>query len=111
MLDRMRLYIEQQEQFVEDVSHELRTPVAIIEGHLSLLNRWGKDDPEILEESLAASMQEISRMKSLVQEMLDLSREQNKWTSTMQTRDDLSERSNIPSVITSRYFIRTTLLH
>lgn len=42
MLDRMRLYIEQQEQFVEDVSHELRTPVAIIEGHLSLLNRWGK---------------------------------------------------------------------
>ena len=74
MLDRMRLYIEQQEQFVEDVSHELRTPVAIIEGHLSLLNRWGKDDPEILEESLTASMQEISRMKSLVQEMLDLSR-------------------------------------
>lgn len=74
MMDRMRLYIEQQEQFVEDVSHELRTPVAIIEGHLSLLNRWGKDDPEILEESLSASMQEISRMKSLVQEMLDLSR-------------------------------------
>jgi signal transduction histidine kinase len=74
MLDRMRRYIEQQEQFVEDVSHELRTPVAIIEGHLNLLNRWGKDDPEILEESLEASLQEISRMKSLVQEMLDLSR-------------------------------------
>ena len=35
MLDRMRLYIEQQERFVEDVSHELRTPVAIIEGHMS----------------------------------------------------------------------------
>ncbi|MFV0559504.1 MAG: ATP-binding protein [Enterococcus sp.] len=74
MLDRMRLYIEQQEQFVEDVSHELRTPVAIIEGHLSMLNRWGKDDPEILNESINASLQEITRMKSLVQEMLDLSR-------------------------------------
>lgn len=74
MLDRMRLYIEQQERFVEDVSHELRTPVAIIEGHMSLLQRWGKDDPEVLDESLAASMQEISRMKTLVQEMLDLSR-------------------------------------
>ena len=36
MLDRMRRYIEQQEQFVEDVSHELRTPVAIMEGHLNL---------------------------------------------------------------------------
>ncbi|MGX7329812.1 HAMP domain-containing sensor histidine kinase [Enterococcus bulliens] len=74
MLDRMRSYIEQQEQFVEDVSHELRTPVAVIEGHLRLLDRWGKNDPEVLEESLSASMQEISRMKVLVQEMLDLSR-------------------------------------
>lgn len=74
MLDRMGLYIESQKQFVEDVSHELRTPVAIIEGHLSMLNRWGKDDPEVLHESILASLQEISRMKTLVQEMLDLSR-------------------------------------
>ncbi|MGX7030986.1 HAMP domain-containing sensor histidine kinase [Vagococcus zengguangii] len=74
MMDRMQRFIEQQQQFVGDVSHELRTPVAVIEGHLKLLNRWGKDDPEILEESLGASLQEISRMKSLVQEMLDLSR-------------------------------------
>lgn len=74
MLDKMQLYIEQQKQFVEDVSHELRTPVAVMEGHLKLLNRWGKDDPEILDESLSASLQEIDRMKTLVQEMLDLSR-------------------------------------
>lgn len=74
MLERMRSYIEQQEQFVEDVSHELRTPVAVIEGHLNMLQRWGKDDPEVLEESIEASVQEITRMKTLVQEMLDLSR-------------------------------------
>lgn len=74
MLDKMQKYIEQQKQFVEDVSHELRTPVAVMEGHLKLLDRWGKDDPEILDESLSASLQEITRMKSLVQEMLDLSR-------------------------------------
>lgn len=74
MLDKMQKYIEQQKQFVEDVSHELRTPVAIMEGHLKLLNRWGKEDPVILDESLSASLQEIERMKSLVQEMLDLSR-------------------------------------
>ena len=74
MIDRMQKNIDSQKQFVEDVSHELRTPVAIVEGHLNLLERWGKDDPEILEESIQASVQEISRMKSLVQEMLDLSR-------------------------------------
>ncbi|WP_368251420.1 ATP-binding protein [Enterococcus sp. 2201sp1_2201st1_B8_2201SCRN_220225] len=74
MLERIRVYMELQKQFVEDVSHELRTPVAIMEGHLSMLQRWGKDDPEILEEGLSASVQELSRMKTLVQEMLDLSR-------------------------------------
>ncbi|MCW6682234.1 HAMP domain-containing histidine kinase [Aerococcaceae bacterium NML160702] len=74
LLDKIDLYVRNQKQFVEDVSHELRTPVAIVEGHLKMLNRWGKDDPEILEESISASLQEITRMKDLVQEMLDLSR-------------------------------------
>ncbi|MCK6240708.1 HAMP domain-containing histidine kinase [Lactiplantibacillus plantarum] len=74
MLDQMQRYINQQQQFVEDVSHELRTPVAIIQGHMELLNRWGKDDPQVLSESLAASLSETKRMQSLVQEMLDLSR-------------------------------------
>ena len=74
LLDKISFYISQQKHFVEDVSHELRTPVAIVEGHLKLLNRWGKDDPEVLEESLEASLAEIKRMKTLVQEMLDLSR-------------------------------------
>lgn len=74
MLDQMQRYITQQQQFVEDVSHELRTPVAIIQGHMELLNRWGKDDPQVLSESLAASLSETKRMQSLVQEMLDLSR-------------------------------------
>ena len=74
LLDKISFYIAQQKHFVEDVSHELRTPVAIVEGHLKLLNRWGKDDPEVLEESLQASLFELGRMKTLVQEMLDLSR-------------------------------------
>lgn len=74
LLDTMELYINQQKQFVEDVSHELKTPVAIVEGHLKMLNRWGKTDPTLLEESLNASLLEIGRMKVLVQEMLDLSR-------------------------------------
>ena len=63
-----------QKEFVEDVSHELRTPVAIVEGHLKMLDRWGKEDPQILEESITASLTETQRMKTLVKEMLDLSR-------------------------------------
>lgn len=76
MVDLMQDNISSQREFVEDVSHELRTPVAIVEGHLKMLNRWGKNEPEILEESIQASLTETQRMKSLVQEMLDLSRVQ-----------------------------------
>ncbi len=74
MMTRIETSFEQQKQFVEDASHELRTPVQIMEGHLKLLNRWGKSDPEVLDESLNASLTELTRMKRLVQEMLDLSR-------------------------------------
>ncbi|MFD1672754.1 ATP-binding protein [Agrilactobacillus yilanensis] len=74
MLDKTQRFVDAQNHFVQDVSHELRTPVAVLEGHLQLLNRWGKDDPEVLDESLGASLQEIQRMKYLIQEMLDLSR-------------------------------------
>lgn len=74
MLDRMQRYIDQQSQFVGDVSHELRTPVAIVQGHMQLLQRWGKDDPQVLNDSIAASLKETERMNNLVQEMLDLSR-------------------------------------
>ena len=77
MMDRIRSYTGRQEEFVSDVSHELRTPVAILEGHLSMLNRWGKNKPEVLDESLNASLQEIKRMKSLIQEMLELTRAGN----------------------------------
>lgn len=76
MVNLVQTNIKNQTEFVEDVSHELRTPVAVVEGHLKMLNRWGKDDPQILEESIDASLQETKRMKALVQEMLDLSRAQ-----------------------------------
>ncbi|WP_240041084.1 HAMP domain-containing sensor histidine kinase [Paenibacillus ginsengarvi] len=74
MMDQVESSFLQQKQFVEDASHELRTPVAIIEGHLAMLRRWGKNDPAILEESLDASIHELFRFKGLVQELLALSR-------------------------------------
>jgi two-component system, OmpR family, sensor histidine kinase ArlS len=72
MMEKLQASFLQQEQFVEDASHELRTPIAIIEGHLSMLNRWGKADSAVLDESLQASLQEVVRLKELVQELLSL---------------------------------------
>ena len=73
MMDKLEHSFRQQKQFVEDASHELCTPIAIIEGHLSLLVRCGKNDPKILEESLAASLQETRRLKRLVQDLIAVS--------------------------------------
>ena len=73
MMDKLEHSFWKQKQFVEDASHELRTPIAIVEGHLSLLMRWGKNDPKVLQESLAASLQETKRLKRLVQNLLVVS--------------------------------------
>lgn len=74
MMSQIEKSFQQQQQFVEDASHELRTPIQVLEGHLSLLNRWGKKDPTILEESLEVSLEELERIKRLVGELLELSR-------------------------------------
>ncbi|MBA2875087.1 sensor histidine kinase [Thermaerobacillus caldiproteolyticus] len=74
MMDEIEHSFHQQKQFIQDASHELRTPIAILEGHLSLLKRWGKNNRDILEESLEAASQEVARLKTLALELLDLSR-------------------------------------
>ncbi|MCP1123912.1 HAMP domain-containing histidine kinase [Bacillus sp. 3103sda1] len=74
LMDNLETSFMQQKQFVEDASHELRTPLAVIQGHLSMLNRWGKDDPDVLQKSLNSSLKEVDRLNKLVSELLELSR-------------------------------------
>src|SRR3954470_12531312 len=62
--------------FVANVSHELKTPV----GALSLLSEAvmdASDDPEAVERFAGRMQNEATRLTSLVQELIDLSRVQN----------------------------------
>ena len=74
MLDRLERSYNSQKQFVSDASHELRTPISVIRGYTDMLKRWGKDDPEILDEGISAISQETESMKNLVENLLFLAR-------------------------------------
>ena len=78
MLDRIERSYNSQKQFVSDASHELRTPIAVLQGYINMLSRWGKSDPEVLEEGISAIAQETQSMKELVESLLFLARHDKK---------------------------------
>lgn len=74
LLIRMRDSYRQQARFVNDASHELRTPIAVIQGYVNMLSRWGREDEKVLDESIAAIQHESEHMKHLVEQLLFLAR-------------------------------------
>lgn len=74
MLDEIQYSVEKQNQFVSDASHELRTPISVVQGYANLLDRWGKDEREVLEESITAIKDEAENMKKLIESLLFLAR-------------------------------------
>ena len=97
MMDKIQENNQMQMRFLSDVSHELRTPIAVIKGHMDLLQRWGKNDPEILEESLEAASHEANRMTIMINDMLDYIRVKGSFENHRNDTCDLN--SSIRTVI------------
>ncbi len=74
LMARMRDSYRQQARFVSDASHELRTPIAVIRGYADMLDRWGKEDENVLNESIEAIKAESESMQHLVEQLLFLAR-------------------------------------
>lgn len=74
MLKRLAQSQKEQIRFVDDASHELRTPIAVIQGYIGMLDRWGKDDPAVMDESITAIRTEAEHMQTLVEQLLFLAR-------------------------------------
>lgn len=74
LLARLEVARRRQAEFVADASHELRTPVAVIEGYVALLLRWGREEPTVLAESLQAIARESRSLARLVGDLLTVTR-------------------------------------
>jgi len=77
MLDRVEEAFRSQGQFTADASHELRTPLAILQGNADMLERWGRNDPIVLNESIASIQRQTRYMNKLVDSLLFLARGDN----------------------------------
>lgn len=76
LLDRIETAFDAQQRFVSDASHELRSPLTAIRGHVQLLQKRGRDNPELLERGLDTVLKEADRLSRLVDDLLLLARGQ-----------------------------------
>ena len=77
MLIRLKEQSQLQIDFVNNASHELKTPIFVIKGYVDMLNDWGKDDKEVLNESLFVLKKEIQSMQELTEKLLFLAKSKN----------------------------------
>jgi signal transduction histidine kinase len=72
MLDRLEEAFASQRQFLSDTSHELRTPLTVVRGQLELLGRQLSDEPS--QRAITVGIDELDRMKRIVEDLLLLAR-------------------------------------
>ena len=77
MLARLKEQAQLQIDFVNNASHELKTPIFVLKGYVDMLNDWGKNDKEVLDESLIVLKKEIQNMQDLTEKLLFLAKSKN----------------------------------
>jgi signal transduction histidine kinase len=91
MMNRIEDQYNRQKQFVSDASHELRTPIAVIQGYAVMLDRWGKNDQEVLQESITAIKNEAGNMQELIDKLLFLAKHDNSTLAYQKEEFSLTE--------------------
>lgn len=74
MMETLETNYKKQQQFVSNASHELKTPLTVIESYAKLLVRRGFSNEKVANEALEAIITESDRMKSMMEQMLQLAK-------------------------------------
>ena len=98
LLNRIERAFERERQFTSDASHELRTPISSIQGTLEVLIRKERKPEEYIEK-VAFSLNELSRMSSIIDQLLLLARLDNQKI----PESDYDLLSNILKGIQNKY--------
>lgn len=84
MLDRVQTSVEVQRNLLDDVGHELRTPIAVVRGHLELID---PSDPEDVRQTQPLAIDELDRMGMLVDDLILLAKSAQSDFTTPVTTD------------------------
>lgn len=77
MLSTIQDGYERQNRFALDASHELATPLAVANGYIDLIRRWGRDDEVIYEEAVDGIKREVKHMSSMLDQLLFVAKNDN----------------------------------
>lgn len=76
LLERLEKAFDAQQRFISDASHELRSPLTAIRGHVQVMKKRGRDNPELVQAGLDTVQREAERLSRLVDDLLVLARGQ-----------------------------------
>jgi len=90
MLDRLDGAYSHVSRFSADAAHELRTPLTIIRGELELVASNARK-PSDVDQAIANALEEMTRLSSIVDSLITLSRMESLWGKRTHSPVDLME--------------------
>ena len=88
MLDRLDGAYAHVSRFSADAAHELRTPLTIIRGELELVMAEARTSPDV-EKAVSNALEEMTRLSSIVDSLITLSRMDSLWGKRAHSSVDL----------------------
>lgn len=95
--------LRMRKNFIANASHELRTPLTVIAGYLEILQE--ENLPEHLQSAILAASNQSTRMQSIIEDLLTLSRLENS-----ELNGDSNTIIDIPSLLERLCSDETTLI-